>query len=131
MEGFALNITTVHCDWSLGRTKLVKWMNELFFTVVVLNLNKCLTIDFNQPKTSTSAQQMLCIDYSNIQEGRNISNLYKWLLEGVDFLSMVFEMNVLSSFLQKRDVPTEMSLGSNKVSGCYTKPTLTFFLQTW
>ena len=131
MEGFALNITTVHCDWSLGRTKLVKWMNELFFTVVVLNLNKCLTIDFNQPETSTSAWQMLCIDYSNIQEGRNISNLYKWLLEGVDFLSMVFEMNVLSYFLQKRDVPTEMSLGSNKVSGCYTKPTLTIFLPTW
>ena len=91
MEGFALNITTVHCDWSLGRTKLVKWMNELVFTVVVLNLNKCLTIDFNQPKTSTSAWQMLRIDYSNIQEGRNISNLYKWLLEDLDFLSMVFE----------------------------------------
>ena len=30
-------------------------------------------------------------------------------------------------FLQERDVPTEISLDWNKVSGCHTKPTLATF----
>ena len=52
-------------------------MKELFFTVVVLNLNKFLTIDFNKQKISSiCAQQMLCLDYSNLQERINISKLY-------------------------------------------------------
>ena len=52
-------------------------MNELCFTVVVLNLSKFLTIHFNkQKRSSTCARQMLCLDYSNLQERRNISKLY-------------------------------------------------------
>ena len=52
-------------------------MSELCLTVVVLNLNKFLTIDFNNQKiSSTCARQMLCLDYSNLQERRNISKLY-------------------------------------------------------
>ena len=52
-------------------------MNELFFTVVVLNLSKFLTMDFNKQKiSSTCTRQMLCLDYSNLEERRNISKLY-------------------------------------------------------
>ena len=51
-------------------------MNELCFNVAVLNLNKFLTIDFNNKKTSsTCPRQMLCLDYSNMQERTNISKL--------------------------------------------------------
>ena len=100
---------------------IIKWMNELYFTVVVLNLNKFLSIDFNKqtlhkkwsfplrissvnviksavswgfghiywinPRwktsffvqwkiSSTCARQMLCLDYSNLQDRRNLSKLY-------------------------------------------------------
>ena len=73
------------------------------------------------------ARQILCLDHSNLQERGNISN-YTWLLEGIYFLSMVLEVNVLNGILCKRDVPTEISLGWNKVSRCHTKPTsATFF----
>ena len=52
-------------------------MNELCFTVVVLNLNNFLTIDFNKQKIiGTGARQILCLDYSNLQERRYISKLY-------------------------------------------------------
>ena len=52
-------------------------MNELCFTVVVSNLNKFLTIDFNKQNiSSTCAWQTFCVDYSNLQERRNLSKLY-------------------------------------------------------
>ena len=52
-------------------------MNGLCFTVVALNLNMFLNIDFNKQKlSSTCARQMLCLDYSNLEERRNISKLY-------------------------------------------------------
>ena len=52
-------------------------MNGLCFTVVALNLNMFLKIDFNKQKlSSTCARQMLCLDYSNLEERRNISKLY-------------------------------------------------------
>ena len=52
-------------------------MNELCFSVVVLNLKKLLIIDFNKLKISSRyARQILCLDYSNQQEKRNISKLY-------------------------------------------------------
>ena len=52
-------------------------MNDLCFTVVVLNLNKFLTIDFNKQKiSSTSSRQTLYLDYSNLEERRHISKLY-------------------------------------------------------
>ena len=53
-------------------------MNELCFTVAMLNLNMFLTIDFNK-QTSVSSmctQQILWLDYSNLQKRRNISKLY-------------------------------------------------------
>ena len=44
-------------------------MNELCFTTAVLNLNKFLNIDFNKQKLSSScAQKVLCLDYSNLEE---------------------------------------------------------------
>ena len=52
-------------------------MNELCFTVVVLNLNKFLTIDFNKQKISTTwGRQTLCLDYSSLQERRNVTKSY-------------------------------------------------------
>ena len=52
-------------------------MNELCFTVVVLNLNKFLTIEFNKQKiSSTWGRQMLCLDYSSLQERRNVTKSY-------------------------------------------------------
>ena len=52
-------------------------MNELCFTFVVLNLHKFLTTNFNKQKLVARALgQMLCLDYSNLQERRNISKLY-------------------------------------------------------
>ena len=43
-------------------------------------------------------------------------------------MSMVLEMNVLNGIFYKRDVPTEILLGWNKVSGCHTRLKLaTFF----
>ena len=75
-------------------------MNELCFTVAVLNLNKFLTIDFNKQKiSSTCAQQILFLDYSNLQERRNVSKLY--MIVGIDFLSMVLEMKVLNGIFYK------------------------------
>ena len=51
-------------------------MNELCFTFVVLYLYKFLTTNFNKQKLVARAlRQMLCLDYSNLQERRNISKL--------------------------------------------------------
>ena len=68
-------------------------MNELWFTVVVFNLNKFLTIVFNKQKY-VACVQILCLDYSNLQEKRNVSKLYM-IVRGIGFLSMVLEMNVV------------------------------------
>ena len=52
-------------------------MNELCFTVVVLSLNKFLTTDFNKQKyVACELDKMLCVEFSNQQERRNISKLY-------------------------------------------------------
>ena len=54
---------------------------------------------------------MLCLDYSNLQERRNISKLYM-MLEDIYFLYIVLEINVLNRyFLQEKDDPTKISLG--------------------
>ena len=44
---------------------------------------------------------MLCLDYSNLQERRNVSKSYI-LLEGIDFLYMVLEMNMLNGIFYER-----------------------------
>ena len=155
---------------------IIKWMNELCFTVVVLNLNKFLTIDFNkqilnkkwnfplrissvnvtksavscgfdhiywrnsQWKTSffvqwkisnTCFQQSLCLDYSNLQERRNISKLYMIVREHIFPVYGLRNECSWQYFLQTKEVPNENSLGWNKVSGCHTKPTWASFLLTW
>ena len=96
-------------------------MNELCFTVFMLNLSKFLTIDFNKQTlhkkwsfplrissvnvwkiSSSCTRQMLCLDYSNLQERRNISKFYILLLEGIYFLYMVLEMELLNGSFNKR-----------------------------
>ena len=51
---------------------------------------------------STCARKMLCLDYSNLQEKRNLRRNYTWLLEGIYFLFIVLEMNVLNDIFYKR-----------------------------
>ena len=94
-------------------------MNELCFTVVVLNLNKFLTIDFNR-QSSMCARQMLCLNCSDLQERRKISKLYM-IAKGHWF--PVYGLGneyVWRHFLQEKDVPTEISsveikyLGTNQ-----------------
>ena len=48
---------------------------------------------FNKQKY-VACVQMLCLDYSNLQEKRNVSKLYM-IVRGIGFLSMVLEMNVV------------------------------------
>ena len=52
---------------------------------------------------------MLCLDYSNLQESRNISKLYM-VARGNSFHVYGLGMNVLNGIFYKRDVPTERSL---------------------
>ena len=75
-------------------------MNELCFTLVLLNLNKFLTIDFDKQKCMCTRQ--MCLDYSYLQERRSISKLYMVALECIDFLFTILEMNVLNSSFYKR-----------------------------
>ena len=56
------------------------------------------------------AQQMLCPDYSNMQESRNISKLY--MIDRGHWFP-VLEMNVFCYFVQEIDVPIEISLDWN------------------
>ena len=53
-------------------------MNEWsLFHCYCVEFEQLLTIDFNKQKiSSTCALQMLCLDYSNLEERRNISKLY-------------------------------------------------------
>ena len=46
---------------------------------------------------------MLCLDYSNLQERRNMTKFYR-MLEGIDFLSMFLEMTMLNSIFDKREM---------------------------
>ena len=71
-----------------------------------------------------------CVQTIQICKKEEIYINYAWLLKSIDFLSMVFEMNV-QYFLQERDLPIKISLGWNKISGCHTKLTLATFLLTW
>ena len=73
------------------------------------------------------AQQMLCLDYSHMQERRNISKLYM-IVRGHWF--HVYGLGNEYATIEG-DVPTKMSLGLNKVSGCHTKPMAATFLLTW
>ena len=51
-------------------------MNELCFTTVVL-IWTSFNHSFNKQKIiNTSARKILCLDYSNLEERRNISKLY-------------------------------------------------------
>ena len=46
-------------------------MNQLYFTVAVLNLNKFLRIDFNKQKISSACpRQMLFLDYCVYKSAR-------------------------------------------------------------
>ena len=58
---------------------------------------------------------MLCLDYWNLQEKRNINKLYNCYRA---FISCLCGLSIF----YKRDVSTDISLGWNKISGCYIKP---------
>ena len=63
-------------------------MNELCFTIAVLNLNKFLNIDFNKQKISSScARKVLCLDYSNLGERRKIV----FVLNGIFYERKMFQ----------------------------------------
>ena len=65
--------------------------------------------------SSTCARQILRLDYSHLQERRNISKLYM-IARGHSF--PVYGLGnecAKQLFLQEKDVPTEISLGWNKV----------------
>ena len=70
---------------------------------------------------------MLCLDYANLQERRNISKLYM-IARG--HLFPVYGLGNKCAFLQDKDIPTEILLGRNEVSGCHTKQTWATFLST-
>ena len=71
--------------------------------------------------SSTCARQMLFLDYSNLQERRNISKLY---IIGIGHLFPAYRLGnecAWRYFLQEKDVPIEISSGWNTVSGCHYK----------
>ena len=70
---------------------------------------------------STCARQILYLDYSNLQERRNVSKLY--MIAKVHLFSVCGLGNECGEryFLQEKDIPAGISLGWNKLSGCRTK----------
>ena len=46
---------------------------------------------------------MFCLDYSNLQERRNMTKLYR-MLECIDFLPTFLEMTMLNSIFDKREM---------------------------
>ena len=77
--------------------------------VVVLNLNKFLTIDFNKQEQVAHALKNFC-DSANLQERRNIGKLYTVTFRGHWFPFYGLENRSALYFLQKRVVPTKISL---------------------
>ena len=73
---------------------------------------------------------MLCLDYFNLQERRNMSNFY--IIARGHWFPVYGHENECSLryfFPQEIGIPTKIYLGWNKVTGCHTKlTTATFFL---
>ena len=70
--------------------------------------------------------KMLCIDYSNLQERRNITKLY---LIARGYWFPVYGLGNECAeryFLQEEDATNKISFGWNKVSEYHTKPTNAF-----
>ena len=97
----------------------------------------CVEVEQNFKHRQRCAQEVLCLDYSNMQERRNtskymITRRHWFLISSLWFWKWMW-LTVFSTRERerKRDVPIEMSLSWNKVSGCHTKLISATFLPTW
>ena len=107
--------------------ELTKWMNEVCFTVAVLNLNEFLTNKIisksYKPLHPTNVVSRLFKyarkkKYSKLHMTTRALIFYQWYWKWICF-------GIFSK--RERDVPNEILMGWNKVSRCHIKTTTATF----
>ena len=102
-------------------------MNEVCFTVAVLNLNEFLT------------NKIISKSYKPLHPTNVVSRLFKYarkkkysklhmIMRALIFCQRYWKLICFGIFYKReRDVPNEILMGRNKVSGCHTKSTTATF----